>query len=202
MDNDIRIYSHNTGYGVAAVCVAMCLLLSIAGLVIVRAILSNDDFPLPAPEIVALVCGALLLFALVPLFANMWYALRFAKKPVLVFDDKGIIDQTGLFSLGQIHWHEVEEIFCCEVYTPGTRSRMLNKKENALGVRVRDREGILSRFGLLSRLMIRRRSRPGFFIISTSVLEIYGNNISALVLKVAKAFPVKVGEFRGVGDKS
>ncbi len=50
--------------------------------------------------------------------------------------------------------------------------------------------------------MIRRRSRPGFFIISTSALQISGNNVSALVLNVAKAFPVKVGEFRGVGDKS
>ncbi len=201
MNNDIHIYSHDTGYGVAAFYAVLCILLSVIGIFMVHAILSNNSFMLPAPGTVALGFGAMLLFILILLFVNMRYALRFAKKPVLVFDSRGIIDRTGLFSLELLHWHEVEEIFCCEVYTAGP-GRGTRKKENALGVQVRDRNGILSRFGPLARLMIRRRSRPGFFIVNTSTLEISGNNVSALVLKVAKAFPIKVGEFRGVGDKS
>ncbi len=111
LDNDIRIYSHSTGYGAAAVYATFFLLFFVTGLVMARAILSGDGFALPAPGIIALVFGALLLFILILLFANMRYALRFAKKPVLVFDERGITDQTGLFSLELIHWHEIEEIF-------------------------------------------------------------------------------------------
>ncbi len=201
MDNDILIYSHDTGYGVAAFYAVVLLALPVGVFFLARAFLSARGITLPAPGIVVPASGALFLFVFILMLVNVRYAIRFAKKPVLILDSRGITDQTGLFSLGVIHWHEIEELFCCEMYTagPGTGSR---RKENALGVRVRDREGILSRFGLLTRLMIRRRSRPGFFIIRTSGLQITGNNVSALVLKATKSFPVKVGALRGTRDKA
>lgn len=199
-NSEICIHSNDTGYWTARCYAAAAFLLSVTGLVVVNAILSNNSFELPAPGFIAFIFSLSLLLILVFLYKHMMYAFHFAKKPVLVFDSRGITDQTGLFSLGLLHWHEVEEIFCCEVYAPD-RPGPLMKKENALGIMVRDRDGVMSRFELLARFIIRRRSRPGFFIIRTSGLQFYGNNVSALVLKVAKIFPVKVGDFRGVQDK-
>jgi hypothetical protein len=199
-NTEIRIYSNDTGYCSAAFYAAVILFISVISVVIVDAILSSRTFKLPAPVFSVFIFGLSLLLILILIYKNMMYAFRFAKKPVLVFDSRGITDQTGLFSLGLLHWHQVEEIFCCEVYASRSRGLTLNK-ENALGILVRDRDGVMSRFGLLARFIIGSRSRPGFFIVRTSGLEIRGNNISALVLKAAKAFPVKVGEFREVTDK-
>jgi hypothetical protein len=200
MDQEIALHSNHTGKGFAWLYFSLAVVMSLIGLTVWANISSSLDGNDAQSEnlltfVVAFAFGCLV----VGLLLNMVYAMRFAKKPVLTFNALGIIDYTRLLPVGLIRWDEVEEIFLCEFYKKSGSTRML-RKEIGIGVKLRNKADFVARYGLLTRIMIRLQSWPGYFIIRTYVLNLKNTDLASLIDGVGKAFGVRVSEYRKVGD--
>ena len=163
-------------------------------LMLVLNLLSGED-KIDSILVIALVLllAAFCLLLIITVFLNMLHAFLFAGKPVLVFNDLGIIDHTRIFPVGLIRWDEIEEIFPCSFLSSSGATRRL-KEEKGLGIRLRDREGFLSRYNLITRVMIRLKSLPGYFIIQTGSLIFEDNDIEGLIGTLGRRFKVKAGK--------
>lgn len=73
------------------------------------------------------------------------------RKPVLIVTDEGMFINVGAFPLGFIRWEEVEDIYPCQ----GAYGIQLVR------IVLKDRETVISRLPLLTRILIRTAAKKG-----------------------------------------
>lgn len=196
----IQLYSKATGRGMALMYFLFFLFMLFMSLCLLAVIPAYIDQYEPLLLVTVIpIAIVFYLFLLSSLYCNMVFAYKFAGKPVLVFNNQGIIDNTRIFPIGVIRWEEITEILPCEFATSSGATRRL-VKEKGIGIRLRDKMDFMSRFGFLTRTMIRLNSWPGYFIVKSRELDLGTTDIFKLIDMLGNTFHVEVGEFRKAGD--
>ncbi len=202
MSEELRFNSTAAGKAMGVMYLFSLCVIAIIVLKLVNDIASHLDEHLPWFLYLLIVVGFLLIFTFVAiLYMKMRHAFKFAGKPILILNDTGFIDNTRSIALGSVSWSDVEEILPCEFMSSNNPTRKYGL-EYGLGIRFKNRERFVARYGFPTRIMMKFNSGKTYFIIPVTNLNLdeQYRDVNAFVSMIGSTFNIRVAEYRKVGD--